>query len=106
MMPIVLFYVPFPSREEAETVISTLLSEKLVGCAQLFTVQSYYTWNTKAHKEEEHPTLFKTTSQKAPLVEKRINELHSYEVPAIIQWEADVNSSYGQWLNEQLESIN
>jgi len=101
-MEILLFYVPFPSLEEAGKVIDCLLNEKLIACAQILNAESHYVWNGVICNEDEFPAIFKTDCQMAISVEKRVNDLHSYDVPAILHWKVSVNEPYGQWVSEQV----
>jgi periplasmic divalent cation tolerance protein len=47
-------------------------------------VTSFYTWKENFHKEEETLLLIKTKQSNWKVLEKRILELHTYEVPEII----------------------
>jgi periplasmic divalent cation tolerance protein len=96
-------YCPFPSEAEAQNVIQTLLNEKIIACGNMVSGQSSYVWNNQICNENEWIVLFKTTLKNKTILQKRIESLHSYEVPCIIQWEADANDAYGKWVAEQVD---
>lgn len=103
MSEVTLFYVPFPTKEEAETVIKKLLSEKQIACGQIIAVQSYYHWEDQLCEDKEYPAILKTITDNADAVENRIKQLHSYEVPAIIQWHARANEEYAAWVRKEVK---
>jgi periplasmic divalent cation tolerance protein len=96
-------YCPFPSEEEAQNVIQTLLNEKIIACGNVVSAQSHFIWNgTQAH-DHEWIVLFKTTVAHKVDLMIRLETLHSYDVPCILQWDADANDGYGKWVAEQVD---
>jgi periplasmic divalent cation tolerance protein len=96
-------YCPFPTEEEAQKVIQTLLNEKIIACGNVVSAQSHFIWNGKQACDPEWIVIFKTTvSHKADLL-NRLETLHSYDVPCILQWDADANDAYGKWVAEQVD---
>ncbi len=102
-MEITLFYVPFPTREEANIAIECLLNEKLIACAQILSTQSHYVWEGVNCQEDEFPVILKTDSRKTYEVETKLNDLHSYDIPAILHWKASVNEAYGKWVADRVD---
>ena len=89
------------SLEEARSISVTLVERRLVACAQISPIQSYYTWEGAVQNEEEFRILLKTTDERYAEVEAAILELHSYDVPAIVAF--DVTQTYGpyaEWVAE------
>lgn len=85
-----LIWCPFPSREAAANVASTLLDEKLIACANLLPgMLSLYEWKGERGEDEEAGALFKTDAALLDQAIARIGELHPYEQPAILGWKCD-----------------
>ena len=82
---IIIVSVTWPNHKKAEKAVQILVEEKLVACAQLIeSITSYYFWHNKLTKDIECLSLLKTRSVLYKKLEKRVKELHSYEVPEII----------------------
>ena len=86
--------------DEALTIARTLVEEKLTACVQIIPrIRSIYRWKGEICDEEEHLLIMKTRSELFPLLQDRIRELHSYEVPEIISLPvADGLPEYLGWL--------
>lgn len=101
MNPMIMVYTTFPSEELAKRVADKLLEEKLIGCYNIFKIQSGYWWQGKVEHSDEWAAIMKTKLSNYKELEKRIKELHEYEVPVIAGWFVPlINEEYYQWLNE------
>ena len=100
-MGIGLLYVTHANEADAELRCESLLNEKLISCANFFQIKSMYNWEKKIIKENETVSLIKFDKTKIEEVEKRIKELHSYEVPCIMRIPADANIEFEKWINSQ-----
>ena len=99
MDELTLIYTLCGSEEEADRMCHALIEEKLAACAnRLSPCLSYFEYNGQMQTKDEFPILFKTTILAAHRATKRIEELHSYETPAIVSWNGDCHSSaFGAW---------
>ena len=100
-MGIGLLYVTHANEADAELLCESLLSEKLISCANFFQIKSMYNWEKNIIKENETVSLMKFDKTKIEEVEKRIKELHSYEVPCIMRIPANANIEFEKWINSQ-----
>jgi periplasmic divalent cation tolerance protein len=100
MTGIVTVYATFPNAEEAARISRQLVEERMAACANILgAIRSIYRWEGKVEEADEVAALFKTTSGQAPLLIRRIGELHSYEVPAAVVWPiAEAPESYRLWV--------
>ena len=92
-----------PSEEEAISITSFLLEQKLIACANIFRVNSFFIW--KDQKEESFEMNVKMKSNQASFakIEKIILEKGSYEIPALIAYQiTQVHKEYALWVRESI----
>jgi periplasmic divalent cation tolerance protein len=103
----ILFYVPCPDKSSAEKIAQTLLSEKLVACANIIPgMESLYWWQGKIETSSEYILILKTlkTSDAQSSVTQRVLQLHPYDVPCIMTLPVlGINEGYKKWLEESLK---
>ena len=103
----ILFYIPCPDQAVAEKISRTLLEEKLIACSNIIPgMKSMYWWEGKIETSSEYILILKTLerSDAHKLIEKRVQELHPYSVPCVIQLPvAAINDSFKNWLEESLK---
>jgi periplasmic divalent cation tolerance protein len=89
-----------PDEATADRIERTLLGESLVACVnRLAEVSSRYHWNGGIEASREIPLLFKTVATRFDELERRLGELHPYDVPEIVAWHpARVNPAYAAWV--------
>ncbi|MCB0525509.1 MAG: divalent-cation tolerance protein CutA [Lewinellaceae bacterium] len=94
------FYVTFPNESAARQISDQLIELKLIACANIFPIQSVYWWENEIVSEGEWVAILKTRLLLEAQVEKKIEELHSYEVPCILRYQVRANKAYCQWIVE------
>ena len=96
-------YVTVPSSKVGESLISDLLSLKLVACANLLPEgSSFYEWKGKLTKEKECVLILKTVKTLYSKLEKVIKEKHPYECPCVLQIAIENgNPAFLNWIQEQ-----
>lgn len=72
-------------RETAQKIAGLLVEKKLAACAQLFPIESVYSWQGKICKENETMLFIKSQTALFGEIKTAIRETHPYEVPEIIQ---------------------
>jgi periplasmic divalent cation tolerance protein len=78
-------FVMAGAAREAERIARTLVEEKLAACVNMVgPVHSIYRWRGAIEQAKEHLLIIKTRQRLYPQLERRVRELHSYEVPEII----------------------
>jgi len=92
-----------PTMEAAETVVGSLLDERLIACGSMIQwVESLYRWKGAVHRDEEVVVIMKTVRRLVPQVLERAQALHPYEVPELLVQEvADGNPAYLDWVAEE-----
>ncbi|WP_336979090.1 divalent-cation tolerance protein CutA [Altererythrobacter fulvus] len=85
-----LIWSPFASEEDAAAAATILLDEGLIACANLMpAVRSLYQWLGERGDSRECGVLFKTEAGLLARAIARLEEIHPYDAPAIVGWEAD-----------------
>jgi len=87
------------SREEARRLAGSLVENRLAACVQLLPIESVYSWQGAVQSDDEILLLIKTRRELYAALEAFIKQLHSYEVPEIIQLPVEVGSdAYLSWI--------
>ncbi|MEX2435423.1 MAG: divalent-cation tolerance protein CutA [Balneolaceae bacterium] len=97
-----LIYITAKNREEAKSIGSVLVEEKLAACVNIIDgMETIYRWKGSIETGKECILIAKTGYGKVELLTKRVKELHSYEVPCVISLkvaEQEGNIEYLEWL--------
>ncbi|SRR6266851_1305216 len=90
------------NHENALAIAHALVQERLAACVNLIAeMRSIYRWQGKIEDQAEYLMIAKTRSSAFASLEKRVRELHSYEVPEIIALRIDRGSKpYLDWVFE------
>lgn len=92
------------SRQEAEAIAQALVEAQLAACVSIMPVHSIYTWQGKVNSDEEWQLVIKTNLAHFSVLERKIREIHSYEVPEIIALPILAGSEpYLNWISEQVK---
>ena len=88
----------------AEAMARQLVDEKLAACVQVSgPVESTYQWKGAVETTEEWQCNIKTDRHHYSSIEKRIKEIHPYELPEIIVLPIQNGSrEYLDWISEQV----
>ena len=78
----------FPTEDQAREAARTLVEEGLIACANVLPpVRSIYRWQGAVCDEAEAIALLKCPAGGYPALERRLRELHPYELPEILAFE-------------------
>jgi periplasmic divalent cation tolerance protein len=96
-------FVTAESEEQARAIASAVVKEKYAACVSLMPVHSVYTWENEVHSDPEWQLIIKTDLAHYSQLEKRIQEIHSYDVPEIIALPIQAGlTPYLQWIGESV----
>ena len=89
---------------EARRLASRLVRERTAACVNVVPkVDSIYWWKGRVERGTEALLLIKTQRSRLKLLNRRIQALHSYEVPEVLALSVSAGShAYLQWLEESL----
>ena len=86
----------------ADTLAKERLSRRLVACANLREIKSYFNWEGKLEEVNEVQLFMKTSKYQLNNLLDAINQLHSYQIPELIYWPASSNDSYREWVENSI----
>ena len=88
--------------EQAVSIARVLVGERLAACVNVVgPVRSIYRWRDAIEDDREYLLIIKTRATLYIKLEKRVRELHTYEVPEVLALNADRGSPpYVKWLLE------
>lgn len=81
----VIVFITTGSADEAKKIGKLLVEEGFAACCTIIQpVESIFKWKGAIHVEQETLVICKTREELFNALEKRVKQLHSYEVPEII----------------------
>ncbi|MEM2991532.1 MAG: divalent cation tolerance protein CutA [Halobacteria archaeon] len=83
-------------RRDANRMAKMLVNEGLAACINMFAIKSIYRWKGKIEEGHEIAMFIKTGKPKHVI--KRIREIHPYELPAILTFNARSYKEFEAWL--------
>ena len=103
-MSVVTAYVVFADVGEAMRIGRIVVEERLAACINVLAPgTSLYWWEGAVVQSDEVPALLKTTTARADALITRIEELHGYDVPAIVVWPIErLTANFGDWVETVL----
>lgn len=96
----IIVFITTGSTDEAKKIGKLLVEECLAACCTIIQpVESIFTWKDAIHIEQETLIISKTREELFSALERRVKQLHSYEVPEIVAVPITQGSkSYLDWI--------
>src|SRR6516162_6201107 len=100
----IIVFVTCESREQAETIAQSVVSEKLAACVNVLPgIRSCYVWEGRLTWSDEVLLVIKTTRGRFDELQDRIKTLHSYSVPEIVGVTIDAAfDRYAEWIESSV----
>jgi periplasmic divalent cation tolerance protein len=97
----IIVFVTCESKEQAEEIAQTVVTEKLAACVNVLPgIRSCYMWERKLTWSDEVLLLIKTTRGRFGQLQDRVKGLHSYQVPEIVGLTIDdAYDKYIEWID-------
>lgn len=91
---------------EADFIMEALFAEKLVACVQTNKIHSHYFYNDKIMHDTEIRLLIKTRKELFVECEQLIRNMHSYELPEIVEIPiTDGSQQFFDWIDYATKDI-
>ena len=99
-------FVSCSGKEQAEKIAGAVVEARLAACVNVLPgVRSCYVWEGKLKWEDEVLLVIKTTRDSFRGLERRVGELHTYEVPEIIATKVEMGSEkYLKWVGDSVDN--
>lgn len=103
---VLVVFVTWPSREQAEEAARQMVESGLAACVTLLPQSTaWYRWQGNIESAEETPLLIKTTQDAYHTLEQWITANHPYEVPEILGLPVDRGlPAYLRWVDDSVHS--
>jgi periplasmic divalent cation tolerance protein len=77
-----------------------LVEERLAACVNVLPeMDSFFQWRGAVERDQERQVIIKTTAARLPALERRLHELHPYELPEfLVLAVAQGSEAYLRWL--------
>jgi len=99
MNDLILILTTMPDDERADRLARALVEEHLAACVNVHgAMASTYRWQGAVEREAERQVVIKSTRRRLADLERRIRELHPYELPEFVVLEAAASDEYGKWV--------
>lgn len=98
-MSVLLACCTCPDADSAARIARTLVEERLAACVtRLPGARSCYRWEGRVEEATEELLMIKTTLARLDALERRLHELHPYEVPEFLTFPAGGSPAYLDWV--------
>ena len=98
-----IIYITAGDLPEARKIGRILVEERLAACANIFPITSIFRWKGNIDEANEFGIIVKTRTEKVKEIEKRVKDIHSYEVPCVVSFKIDDGSlDYLEWINDSV----
>ena len=99
--PVAIVLSTFPADQDPAPFARALVDERLVACVNVLpAMQSIYRWQGSVEVAAEHQLVMKTSAARVDAVERRIAELHPYDVPEILILTGSAADNYSAWIQD------
>ena len=102
MSDVSVVFTTLPGLAIAEEIASKLVEENLVACINISSpMRSIYKWEGQLNRSDEYLLMIKVSSSGLQALEKRLKELHPYQVFEFIALNSSyVNAPYLEWVKQ------
>ncbi len=103
MTEVVLILTTAPAGPQAEQLARAVVDERLAACVNIGPpMTSIYRWQGSVEREQECQLVMKTTRACVAALERRLKELHPYELPEFLVLTTGGGSAdYLRWVRDE-----
>jgi periplasmic divalent cation tolerance protein len=97
-MPFIIVYTTHASSADAKRISAAMIERRLAACANVFPMESMYTWLGNLAHAAEWVSILKTSAARWDELRTAIEESHPYETPCIMKIDVSANEAYEKWI--------
>ncbi len=97
-MALAIILSTYPDMDTARGAARRAIESELAACVNMARISSIYRWKGEVVEEDEILALFKTTDKAAPKLKDAILESHPYDVPELVELDAESAGPYMDWV--------
>lgn len=99
-----LIYITTSGLSESKKIAKILLQDRLVACVNIIPqIESLYLWKGEMEEDSESLLIAKTRQDLVDKVIQKAQEIHSYDIPCILQIQVKKGSmDYLEWMETEL----
>ena len=95
-------YITCKDERETKKIGEFLVNGRLAACVNYFPIASIFRWQGNVEKSKEFGMLIKTKSELVEEVIRKVEELHSYDIPCIEVLDVEKgNSKFLEWVEKE-----
>lgn len=102
MSKLAFLYVTNSSEAEAKKLAKYLLEKRMIGCANIYSINAMYWWKGEIADDKEWVLIAKTPAERVEEVRKEIIRIHPFETPCVLKIDVDPNEKYLEWIRSEL----
>lgn len=101
-------YVTTSGLSESRKIARKIVEEKLAACVNIVpSIESIYLWKGEIEEDSESLMFIKTRTDLVEKVIKRIEKIHSYDTPCILEISLKRGSeNYFNWIDGEIDPKN
>lgn len=88
------------SKKQCQYIANIFVKQKLAVCVSFWPISSVYRWKGKVCEECEWMLVFKGREKSGKKLEKKLRELHPYELPVIAVQKLKVDKNFEKWMKQ------
>jgi periplasmic divalent cation tolerance protein len=106
-MAVIAVLTNLPDSESAFNLARILVERRLVACANVLApATSFFRWQGRLEEAPEVPVILKTTAERYPELERALRELHPYDLPEILAFDARQGlTAYLAWIEAECKDL-
>lgn len=95
-------YITNPNLKTARNVARKLLEKRLIACANIFPVESFYWWKDKVENSKEFVLIAKSLEKNFRKIVEEVRKVHPYEIPCICKLKVEANKEFKGWVKKEV----